>query len=133
MKVPQMAAAILLALTLLGGVASATEAIEPADAAERVQQGRAILVDVREPEEWRSGVATPAHLLPLSDLRGEREQWAPFLGELEDGDEVILYCRSGNRASVAAEILRSEGIRVHNAGGFRDWKAAGLSVRDPEN
>jgi rhodanese-related sulfurtransferase len=101
----------------------------PAEAAKLVTEGRAVLVDVREPDEWEStGVVAFADLLPLSDLRGERQQWKSFLERNRDR-ELILYCRSGNRSGQAARLLATEGFRTSNAGGFRDWITAGQPQR----
>ncbi|MEZ5412873.1 MAG: rhodanese-like domain-containing protein [Opitutaceae bacterium] len=116
--------ALLLAPRLLAG-----EIIPAQDAADRVKAGTAVLVDVREPAEWAdSGVAAPAALLSLSDLRGERTQWKAFLAQNKD-KELILYCRSGNRSGIAANILEKKGFKVANAGGFKHWAGAGLPVR----
>ena len=107
----------------------AGETIKPSDAAQRVASGQAVLIDVREPSEWAAtGVAEPAALLTLGDLQGARTQWKPFL-EKNHGKELILYCRSGHRAGVAAKLLAKEGWTTANAGGLKDWTAAGLPVR----
>ena len=108
------------------------EEVTPADAAKRVAEGRAFLVDVREPSEWyESGVAGPAYLLPMSDLQRNREEWGEFLEKVGER-ELLLYCRSGNRAGMVGEILAAEGYKVGNVGGFRDWQAAGLPERKAE-
>ena len=104
--------------------------VTPADAASRVAAGEAIIIDVREPGEWSRGVAGPAVLCSLSDLRGSRAQWAPIL-EANRDKELILYCASGARSGIAAGILRGEGFRAVNAGGFGAWQSAGLPVRQP--
>ena len=109
---------------------SAPPRIEPGEAADRVAKGLAVLIDVREPDEWKDGVAQPAHLLALSDLTGPRRQWKPFL-EQHKGRELILYCRAGGRAGQAAATLAKEGHRVANLGGFNSWVAAKLPVRQP--
>lgn len=126
---------LLLILTIvvialfLGPRLLAGEIIPAQDAADRVASGNAVLVDVREPAEWAdSGVAEPAVLLSLSDLRGERTHWKTFLEQNKD-KELILYCRSGNRSGIAASILEKEGYKVANAGGFKHWVGAGLPVR----
>jgi rhodanese-related sulfurtransferase len=107
--------------------------ISPTDAAKAVREGSAILVDVREPAEWREGVAASAYLLPLSDLRGNRRKWAHVLKTAqEENQRIILYCRSGGRSGQAAGILEGEGFAVANAGGFGDWRKANLPVRAPE-
>ena len=103
--------------------------ISPDEAAARVATGTAVLVDVRESAEWQqTGVVATAHLLALSDLHGERETWKEFLESHRD-QELILYCRSGNRSGQAAKLLAAEGFRVANAGGLRDWVAAGQPTR----
>ena len=105
--------------------------IAPAEAAKRVAAGDAVLVDVREPNEWKeSGVAAPAVLLPKSDFDGEKQEWTPFL-RANRGKEILLYCRSGHRAGIVAKALAEEGYRVANVGGFREWKDAGLPVKKP--
>lgn len=105
--------------------------ITPAEAAKRVADGKAVLVDVREPDEWAAtGVAAPAALLPKSDFDGKQKLWKPFLDKAGD-KEVILYCRSGHRAGVIGAKLAEKGFHVANAGGFTNWKDAGLPVKKP--
>jgi len=104
--------------------------VAPAEAARLVATGKAVLIDVRESEEWVDGVAAPAHLLALSDLAGARRTWTTFLARHRD-DELILYCRSGGRSCSAADVLANEGFRVANLGGFSAWRAAGLPIRQP--
>jgi rhodanese-related sulfurtransferase len=106
--------------------------ISATEAAAQVRAGQALLIDVREPAEWESGVAAPAYLLPLSDLRGARKKWQHVLDDT-GGKILILYCRSGNRSGQAAALLAKEGFTVANAGGFRDWQAVKLPVRGPED
>lgn len=108
--------------------------ITPKDADKLVTDGKAVLVDVREPTEWaETGVAEKAVLLPKSDFDGAQKLWKDFLAQ-NNGKEVILYCRSGKRAGVVGEKLAAKGIKVANAGGFADWEAAGLPTRkvDPK-
>ena len=76
-------------------------------------------------------MAAPAYLLPLSDLRGERTKWAHVLAQSKE-TPIYLYCRSGNRSGQAAGILAKEGYNVANVGGFRDWQAAELPTRTPD-
>ena len=131
MKFILIALVFVVALTITSRV-FAGDFMPPAEAAQRVADGTAVLIDVREPEEWaRTGVAEPAVLLSLSDLRGDRVLWKAFLVKNKDM-ELILYCRSGHRAGIAADILAKEGFQVANAGGFKHWKSAGLPVRSVE-
>ena len=103
--------------------------IAPAEAARQVREGQAVLVDVREPREWaETGVAAPAVLLPKSDFDHGEAAWKPFLAA-HAHKHLILYCRTGRRAGVVAAALAARGFAVENAGGFKDWTAAGLPVR----
>ena len=95
--------------------------IGPADAQRRIDDG-AVLLDVREPSEWRVGHAPKARHIPLNDLDRRRK-------ELPAGREIITVCRSGNRSARAAGILAADGHTVCNlSGGMRAWSAAGLPV-----
>ena len=103
--------------------------IAPAEAAKLVADGQAVLVDVREAAEWNeTGVAAPALLLAKSDYDGAKKDWRPFLDGVT-GKTVILYCRSGKRSGAVAADLEAKGYKVANAGGFKDWQAAGLPTR----
>lgn len=131
MKLTLIILAVVVVL-IVANRALASRFMPPAEAAQRVADGGAVLIDVRERGEWAStGVAEPAVLLSLSDLRGDRVTWKAFL-EQNKNKEFILYCRSGNRSGVAASILAEEGYQVANAGGFKHWKSAGLPVRQIE-
>ncbi|MCU0791959.1 MAG: rhodanese-like domain-containing protein [Opitutaceae bacterium] len=120
----------LLVLAFIAQRALAGDVISPEEAARRVAAGTAVLIDVREPGEWRDGVVKGALLLPLSDLQGAREKWRPVL-EAQAGKELILYCRSGNRSGIAGRVLAAEKFTVSNAGAFSAWKAAGQPVTSP--
>jgi len=121
--------AALFALRLSAAESGHAVHIAPADAAKLVAEGKAVLVDVREPSEWAElGVAAPATLLPTSDFKHDRKQWAPFLKGVGD-KTIITYCAVGIRAGRIADVLAAEGFKTAVAGGFKDWTAAGLPVR----
>lgn len=128
-------AALFLSLFALSACAADVALVSPAEAAKLVADGKAVLVDVREPAEWRdTGVAAPAVLLAKSDFDGAQADWKPFLekaGAAKD-QTIILYCRSGNRSGKVAAALAEKGYKVANAGGLRDWTAAGLPTRKVE-
>ena len=119
---------VWLGVAVVAFAAEATK-IAPAEAAKRVAEGKAVLVDVREPKEWaETGVAAPAVLLAKSDFDGDRKDWKPFLARA-GGKQIILYCRTGHRAGIIAAELAKQGLDVANAGGLKDWTDAGLPVR----
>jgi len=91
--------------------------IEPKDLAERIRSGAApFLLDVRNPEEWAITRIEGATLIPLPEL----ERRYP---ELPVDQEIVVYCRSGQRSGQAAEFLRKKGYpNVRNLpGGTLRW------------
>lgn len=96
--------------------------LEPTEARRRVDSGEAVLVDVREPEEWEAGHAPGALHRPLGILDP-----AEFVGR-----SVITTCRGGGRGSRAAEALDEAGVdAVSLRGGLRAWEQdGGAIVRD---
>jgi len=122
---------LFFAVSLFSSLFAADVAtITPAEAAKLVADGKAVLVDVREPSEWaESGVAAPAALLSKSEFdAGLIGEWKDFLAKAGD-KEIITYCRSGKRSGAVAAALAAKGHKVANAGGFKDWQAAGLPTR----
>lgn len=127
MKLPVLLSSLLCA----AGVSLAAEApnVTPADAAKLVADGKAVLVDCREPNEWKeTGVAAPAVLLPKSDFDAEQKQWAEFLAKNRD-KQILIYCRSGRRSGAVAGALAEKGMKTGNVGGLKDWTDAGLPTR----
>jgi rhodanese-related sulfurtransferase len=121
----------LLAMSFFSSLfAAETPSLTPAEAAQLVADGKAVLIDVREPSEWaESGVAAPAVLLPKSEFdAGQAGDWKDFLAKVGD-KQIITYCRSGRRSGAVAAALAEKGHKVANAGGFQAWQDAGLPVR----
>jgi phage shock protein E len=65
-----------------------------------------IVVDVREPIEYRLGHVKGAVNIPPNQLM----QGAPQLGDLPKDSPIIVYCRTGSRSNVAMNILNSFGF-----------------------
>jgi sulfur-carrier protein adenylyltransferase/sulfurtransferase len=111
-------------------VRSRIEELDPADAAEELASGDAVLIDTREQHEWDEAHLEGATLVPPASV-GER------IGEVapDRSRRVVLYCRVGNRSARAADQLESE-LGYENvasiAGGIVAWQQAGLPVVEPE-
>ncbi|MCY9694212.1 rhodanese-like domain-containing protein [Paenibacillus alginolyticus] len=75
-----------------------------------------LLVDVREPGEFKGGFIPGARNIPLSQINGR-------LAEIPKDRDVLLYCRSGMRSKNAARILRKNGYTklAHLQGGIGAW------------
>ncbi|MER6026210.1 rhodanese-like domain-containing protein [Streptomyces sp. NPDC001851] len=83
-----------------------------------------VLLDVREPDEWRAGHIPGALLLPLSRLSAG----APLPDEAERRPLVVI-CRSGKRSQQAVGLLTDSGAAaVDVIGGMRAWALADLPV-----
>lgn len=97
--------------------------LAPAEAQSLVSEGKAVLVDVREESEWRSGHVPGAIHLPLS-------RFAEGVGRLPRDKKVILYCLSGGRSGRALGECAKAGLPIesHLAGGISAWQRAGLPV-----
>jgi molybdopterin/thiamine biosynthesis adenylyltransferase/rhodanese-related sulfurtransferase len=101
--------------------------VSPDEAAAQSAQG-ALLLDVREPDEWAQGSPRGALRVSRGFLELRIEQWAP------DADTPLLVlCESGGRSLFAADGLKRMGYRsvASVAGGFRAWRAQGLPVDTP--
>lgn len=83
----------------------------------------ALVVDVREPDEWAAGHAPGAVHIPLGDVPAR-------LDELPSTEEPLpLACRSGGRSERAAQWLIQQGFDVVNVtGGMRAWRDAGKAM-----
>ena len=92
---------------------------------EKLKFGRHPLVlDVRQPDEFRSGHIAGAKLIPLNELQRK-------MGELPKGREIVCICASGNRSTSAAKMLAKEGFNVLNvSGGMLAWRRAKLPVQN---
>lgn len=82
-----------------------------------------LVLDVRQPEEFRTGHISGAKLIPLNELQRR-------IKELPKGREIVCVCASGNRSTSAAKTLAKEGYTVLNlSGGMMSWRKAKLPVQ----
>lgn len=82
----------------------------------------ALLLDVREGEEWTAGHAPMATHIPLAELPDHLE-------ELNRDETIVCVCRSGGRSLRAAEFLDEHGFDVVNlAGGMTAWSSEDLPL-----
>ena len=97
--------------------------ISPGDAGQQAERGDAVLIDVREEEDWQEDHAKGAKHLNRGVIELEIEEQVPDLKT-----PIICYCGGGSRSALVAESLEKMGYEnVRSlAGGFRAWKEAGL-------
>ncbi|MGW8374994.1 rhodanese-like domain-containing protein [Streptomyces sp. ODS28] len=98
--------------------------LTPAEAHRRAEDGRCVLLDVREASEWGAGHAPGAHHLPLSRLLE-----GAALPPAAEGRPVVAVCRSGQRSQRAARLLAERGVEARDmSGGMLAWAEEGLPV-----
>ena len=97
--------------------------ISPQDAAAKSQSGEAVILDVREKDEWDEEHIPNATHLSRGTIELDIEEKVPDLNAV-----IICHCGGGGRSALAAESLQKMGYKnVRSlAGGFKAWKRAGL-------
>jgi rhodanese-related sulfurtransferase len=97
--------------------------ISPGDAQKQTELGDAVLIDVREDDDWREDHAKGAKHLSRGVIELEIEEQVPDLKT-----PIICYCGGGSRSALVAESLQKMGYENVKslAGGFRAWKEEGL-------
>jgi len=97
---------------------------------ERQQMGdeAAFVLDVRSPEEYASGHVPGAVNIPY-------DQIASRIAEVPKDQDVVLYCKSGRRAGIAAEVLAGQGYTrlQHLEGDIVAWVDKGRPIETPED
>lgn len=92
------------------------------DEAQKLIEDGAQLVDVRAEHEWNAGHITGAKHLPLAEL-------AERTGEIDKDRPVVLYCRGGNRSTMATDALTDAGFdAVKLSEGVVGWDEADLPL-----
>ena len=83
----------------------------------------ALVLDVREPDEWAAGHIPGATLIPLGELSSRA-------GELARSHRIVVVCRSGNRSAEGRDILLAAGFSAVTSldGGMTDWAQAGMPM-----
>ncbi len=82
-----------------------------------------VLIDVREPVEYKQGHVAGSRLIPLGELGGR-------LSEIPNDKRILVICATGSRSSAAARQLVKAGYDVTNvSGGMMGWVRQGLPVK----
>lgn len=104
--------------------------ISVSEAKEKLDKGEAVMVDVREPNEYVEVHATGVRLIPVNTVMGEVKQIRDFAG----GKDVMFICKSGARSALAAEFATAAGmddLPLFNVeGGTLAWVEAGFPTGD---
>jgi rhodanese-related sulfurtransferase len=94
--------------------------LRPRDVA--AEADRVVLLDVREPDEWRAGHIDGSLHVPMGSVGSQLES-------LDAATPIVAVCRSGRRSLQVAEALARRGFDVANLdGGLLAWQQAGLPL-----
>jgi molybdopterin/thiamine biosynthesis adenylyltransferase/rhodanese-related sulfurtransferase len=110
-------------------VKSQIDEVDPSAVSEITGGDTAVIIDVRESDEWDAGHLPGAKHVARGFLESRIEGAAP-----DRSARVILYCASGNRSALAAKTLRDELGYEHvesMTGGYTLWKDRGYAVEVP--
>ncbi|PKY10695.1 sulfurtransferase [Acidithiobacillus marinus] len=123
-----LVAVALIVMIFKGPLTRKAAGISEVDAKAAVQlinHEEAVVIDVREQNEWAQGHLPGARHIPLGDL-------PKYMKELEKhrGHHVICQCASGMRSARAAASLKKAGFdKIYSLkGGIGAWRSAGLPV-----
>lgn len=105
-------------------MADQVQDLTPQEVSKGMEEGRYLLVDVREPNEVAAEAYPGAVVVPLSTFD-------PAAIPDPQGKQVVFACRSGKRSVTASLAAQAAGLPYdkHLAGGMLGWKEAGLSTR----
>jgi len=79
-----------------------------ADVKKEIQDGKAVIVDVRELDEWNEGHVKDAKLVSLSGVKSDTAD----LSALPKDKTIYCYCRAGKRALATAALLSAKGYHA---------------------
>jgi rhodanese-related sulfurtransferase len=123
---------MMTAAQLVAEAKQRVENLTPAQVSDELQDSQPLLVDLREPTEYaQTGTLPGAIQMPRGMLEFYADASSPYhRPELDPARRVILYCASGGRSALAADLLTSMGYAnvAHLDGGLKAWQAAGYLV-----
>ena len=107
---------------MLATAKAAVREIDTAGAEEEIAAGDAVILDVREPDEYEQGAIPGAVHIPRGTLETSVEGRIP-----DKSSHLVVYCAGGTRSAFAAQTLQELGYTdvASVAGGFNKWKDEG--------
>ncbi len=116
-KTKIVAILLLLSSSVVSFTSLATERAE--QAWQYITDKQALLIDVRSPHEFQQGHLNGAQNMPHQTVAAHIEQLTT-----DRNQAIVVYCRSGNRANYALQVLQQMGYQqVVNGGGLQEMLA----------
>jgi len=116
---------------MMAAAQAAVPMIAPEDVTLLVNQGKALVVDVRDGTEVQaSGKVKGALHVPRGFLEFKADRESPaYDPAFQKRKTIIVYCASGARSALAGKTLKDMGYTdVRNLGGFQDWVMSGGAI-----
>jgi len=116
---------------LLAEANAAVPKITPAEAAEKMRTGNALVVDVRDSTEvQQTGKIKGALNVSRGMLEFRADPESPYhIPALQKDRTILVHCASGGRSALAGKTLQDMGYTaVFNIGGFKDLAEAGIDI-----
>ncbi len=113
---------------MLAQAKAAVREVEPAEAEQEIAAGGAVVLDVREPDEYEQGALPDAVHIPRGTLETSIEGRIP-----DKSSHVVVYCAGGTRSAFAAQTMQELGYTdvASVIGGFNRWKDEGREWSAP--
>src|ERR1700722_14975830 len=114
---------------MLADAKAAVREVEPAEAEEELGRDKAVVLDVREPDEYEQGALPGAVHIPRGTLETSVEGKIP-----DKTSHGVVYCAGGTRSAFAAKTLQDLGYSdvASVVGGFNRWKDEGRPWSTPQ-
>lgn len=116
---------IMLVYSFIGAQLRGFSSVNPAMATQLINRNDAVILDVREDNEYREGHIVNSVHIPMSYLNDRLKDLEKYKGK-----PIIVGCRSGQRSSHACSVLKKQGFEtVYNlSGGIMAWKSDNLPL-----
>ena len=115
---------------MLAEAKAAVREIDPAQAEQELSADKAVVLDVREPDEYEQGALPGAVHIPRGTLETSVEGRVP-----DKSSHLVVYCAGGTRSAFAAKTLQELGYTDVSSviGGFNRWKDEGREWSTPQS
>jgi molybdopterin/thiamine biosynthesis adenylyltransferase/rhodanese-related sulfurtransferase len=115
---------------MLAEAKAAVREIDPAQAEQELSADKAVVLDVREPDEYEQGALPGAVHIPRGTLETSVEGRIP-----DKSSHLVVYCAGGTRSAFAAKTLQELGYTdvASVIGGFNRWKDEGREWSTPQS
>lgn len=121
--------AVLMVGTTNGNVTAAEHTKDSlASVQKALKEGKAVLIDVREEDEWKEGHLKDAKHISLSELKKGLTQ-EKLKANFPEGKMIYLHCAAGGRCLKAADLLKSSGLDLRPLkAGYQELLKSGFAA-----